>query len=189
MLFSKAIPNVIKVINCTFFICITTKLPKYKIKSKRYVYTMYNVQDYSFLYNTAFHPVICEGWQFTDTCKAFAWQHYFTIRPTKLVFLRLVSLDCPYFIAPSVYSRCTFFHSPCHFLLKCLYQAEKVSGRVFVYKGCRFCFSTILIFDFVIVPPVWYFLFSILSTEMIAPRLLVYYNAIVWCANTCKGIK
>ena len=83
-----------------------------------------------------------------------------TVRPTKLVVLRLVyptlpvSLDCPFLIAPSVFSRCPFSYSPCHFLLKCLYQAEKVSGRVFVCKGCRFCLSTILIFDFVIVPPV-----------------------------------
>ena len=43
---------------------------------------MYNVQDYSVLYNYAVRPVICEDWDFTHIWKALArlWQHHFTKR-------------------------------------------------------------------------------------------------------------
>jgi len=33
---------------------------------------MYNVQDYSVLYNNAVRPVICESWNYTDMWKVFA---------------------------------------------------------------------------------------------------------------------
>jgi len=35
---------------------------------------MYNVQDYSVLYNKA----ICESWHFTHMWKTLAWPHHFT---------------------------------------------------------------------------------------------------------------
>ena len=35
-------------------------------------YIMYNVQDYSVLYNYAVRPVICEDWDFTHIWKALA---------------------------------------------------------------------------------------------------------------------
>jgi hypothetical protein len=34
---------------------------------------MYNVQDYSGLYNNAVRPVLWEGWHFTHKWKALAW--------------------------------------------------------------------------------------------------------------------
>ena len=47
-----------------------------------------------------------------------------------------------------------------HFLLKCLYQARKERCHMFVYWGYRFCFFLrFLIFNFGIVPTMWYFLF------------------------------
>ena len=39
---------------------------------------MYNVQDYSILYNKVVHPVICEGWHFTHAWKTIEWPNYFT---------------------------------------------------------------------------------------------------------------
>jgi hypothetical protein len=45
-----------------------------------FVYIMYNVQDYSFLYDNAVCPVISEDWHFTHMWKALVWQHHFTTR-------------------------------------------------------------------------------------------------------------
>ena len=39
---------------------------------------MYNVQDYSVLYNNTVRSVICEGWQFTHMCKRLAGTHHLT---------------------------------------------------------------------------------------------------------------
>ena len=39
---------------------------------------MYNVQDYSILYNKVVHPVICEGCHFTHAWKTIEWPNYFT---------------------------------------------------------------------------------------------------------------
>ena len=39
---------------------------------------MYNVQDYSVLYNNTVRSVICEGWQFTRMCKRLAGTHHLT---------------------------------------------------------------------------------------------------------------
>ena len=41
---------------------------------------MYNVQDYSFLYDNAVCPVISEDWHFTHMWKALVGQHHFTTR-------------------------------------------------------------------------------------------------------------
>jgi len=41
-------------------------------------YIMYNVQDYSVLYNNVIRPVKCESCHFTHTWKALAWLHHFT---------------------------------------------------------------------------------------------------------------
>jgi hypothetical protein len=44
------------------------------------LYIMYNVQDYSFLYDNAVCPVISEDWHFTHMWKALVGQHHFTTR-------------------------------------------------------------------------------------------------------------
>jgi len=41
---------------------------------------MYNVTDYSFIYNNAVRSVICQDWHFTNTWKALASPHHFTKR-------------------------------------------------------------------------------------------------------------
>jgi hypothetical protein len=41
-------------------------------------YIMYNVQDYSVLYNNVVQPVMCEDWYFTHTGKTFEWSHQFS---------------------------------------------------------------------------------------------------------------
>jgi hypothetical protein len=41
---------------------------------------MYNVKDYSFIYNNAVRSVICQDWHFTNTWKALASPHHFTKR-------------------------------------------------------------------------------------------------------------
>ena len=41
---------------------------------------MYNVQDYSILYNSVVRPVICQGWHFAQMWKALGWPHHFTKR-------------------------------------------------------------------------------------------------------------
>ena len=50
-----------------------------------------------------------------------------------------------------------------HFLLKCLYQAKKVIGHVFVCCGVYLPLSTILLLDFIAVPTMWDFSIFILS--------------------------
>jgi len=39
---------------------------------------MYNVQDYSGIYNYAVRPGICECCHFTNIWKALAWPHHFS---------------------------------------------------------------------------------------------------------------
>jgi len=39
---------------------------------------MYNVQDYSVIYNNAVRPVTYEGWHFTHMWKTFAYLHHLT---------------------------------------------------------------------------------------------------------------
>ena len=54
----------------------------------------------------------------------------------------------------------------CHFLLKCQYQTRKVSGHGCMLGGNRIDFASLYyfdnLFDFGIVPTVWYILFFIL---------------------------
>jgi hypothetical protein len=53
----------------------TTSVPR-KLK-----YIMYNVQDYNVLYNSAVHPVVCEGWHVTHMWNTLVtWRHHFTKR-------------------------------------------------------------------------------------------------------------
>jgi hypothetical protein len=41
-------------------------------------YDIYNVQDYSVLYNNAVHLATCEDWHYTHMWKAHQWPHHFT---------------------------------------------------------------------------------------------------------------
>jgi hypothetical protein len=41
-------------------------------------YVIYNVQDYSVLYNNAVHQATCEDWYFTHMWKEHQWPHHFT---------------------------------------------------------------------------------------------------------------
>ena len=43
-------------------------------------YIIYNVQDYSVLYNNAVRPVIYEGWHFIYMWKTLAWPHHYNKR-------------------------------------------------------------------------------------------------------------
>ena len=59
---------------------------------------------------------------------------------------------------------------PRHFLLKCLYQAMKLSGHVYLCKGYRFLpLSTIFLLDYGIVPRCgifFIFIFDYSNTKM-----------------------
>lgn len=60
---------------------------------------------------------ICEEWHFThvdNTCTASSFPSEWRFSPLKLI-------------------------EPRHFLLECLYQAWKVCGHVYVFKGYQFC--------------------------------------------------
>ena len=52
------------IVNSTNIIHMTTSVTQ--------IYIMYNVQDYSVLYNNAVCLVICEGWHFTRMWKTLA---------------------------------------------------------------------------------------------------------------------
>ena len=69
----------------------------------------------------------------------------------------------------------------CHLPLKCLCKARKMSGRVFVRYGYRFCLILrFFLFDFETVPTVWYFLFFILFVHFIT--FLSAHNNVFGCS-------
>jgi hypothetical protein len=84
-----------------------------------------------------YHPVISEGWHFSNTCETIPWQHHYINKgdfPIKL-------------------------YQPCHILSKCLCKLAVVYKCV---RGIDFAsVSTILRLDFGIIPIVWhYFVFQ-----------------------------
>ena len=81
-------------------------------------YIMYNVQDYSVLYNNNVLPIICEGLHFT-----YMWKNTFMT-----VLLHQEGSSWPIKL---VYPR--------HFLLRRLHHVRKVSGHVFLSNWYRIC--------------------------------------------------
>jgi len=136
---------------------------------------MYNVQDYSFLYNNAVPPVLCKGWHFTFMWKMTAPFHcWLEAWPIKLVK-----------------------HRHC-FLLKCLCQAKKVSGHVCVcVKGidfASFCDSDIWLW-YMILRQCGNFCFSIYSRNASCALTLIFKflvnistrgNLKLNCETSCK---
>ena len=62
-----------------------------------------------------------------------------------------------------------------HFLLKCLYQARKVTGHVYLFVVSILRLYTIFQLDFGTVAKVWYFSFSILIIMhwIITPHMMI----------------
>jgi hypothetical protein len=53
---------------------------RYHLLKLNILLCMYNVQDYSILYNSVVRPDVCKGWHFAQMWKALGWPHHFTKR-------------------------------------------------------------------------------------------------------------
>lgn len=74
-----------------------------------------------------------------------------------------------------------------HFLLKCLYNARKVCGRVYMCLVVTILtLPTIFLFHFGTIPTVWYFLFSILFVKIDVQNRHFHLFIRIWLVELLK---
>jgi len=107
---------------------------------------MYNVQDFSVLFNNDVHPVICEGWQFSHMWKALAWPiisrrvenwvHFTRLTPPPFIEVPVQSKEsersCICVVGVSTLPLSTFWY---------------LMLELFFRQGCIFCFSFHYVLD------------------------------------------